>query len=179
MIIDFKYHLFTITVIFIALGIGILLGSSIIGQDGLVEEQKKIILNIGNEIESLREKNNSFKNEISTLNNKLKLHKKIEEGIFSNRFKNLISGNNYLIVTQENKELELNYFEDLGVSFTFISDINNLNELKKNKYNKIIVWNFKLDNKYLDILREKFKKNLIVSKGGEFIYLMLAFLESE
>lgn len=41
--IDIRYHVATLVAVFLALGIGILIGSTLVGDDVLVEQQKKII----------------------------------------------------------------------------------------------------------------------------------------
>ena len=41
MFMNLRYHIFTISAIFAALGIGILIGTCIIGDEGLLEEQQR------------------------------------------------------------------------------------------------------------------------------------------
>lgn len=67
MIINFRYHIFTITAIFAALGIGILIGSSIIGNEGLLEEQQRIVREISNDIDRMKDENTRLLKSISSL----------------------------------------------------------------------------------------------------------------
>ena len=54
--IDLRYHIATIIALFLALAVGILIGSSIVGDDLLVEQQKKSIDRLEEQFLSLREK---------------------------------------------------------------------------------------------------------------------------
>lgn len=61
MVIDLKYHLSTIIAIFLALGIGILIGSAMIGDDGMVREQQHLIVQIEKDLNSLRSQNSQYR----------------------------------------------------------------------------------------------------------------------
>ena len=53
--IDLRYHIATIIALFLALAVGILIGSTIVGDDLLVEQQKKSIDRLEEQFLSLRE----------------------------------------------------------------------------------------------------------------------------
>ncbi|MGI6453367.1 MAG: copper transporter [Syntrophomonadaceae bacterium] len=53
--IDLKYHITSIVAVFLALGLGILIGSTIVGNDLLVEQQQKMIDQLDKEFSALRE----------------------------------------------------------------------------------------------------------------------------
>ncbi|HHV34493.1 MAG TPA: copper transporter [Syntrophomonadaceae bacterium] len=57
MIIDIKYHIASLTAVFLALGIGILIGTSMIGSDTITKQQKNMIDGIEKEFTILREEN--------------------------------------------------------------------------------------------------------------------------
>ena len=52
--IDIRYHVATLAAIFIALGVGILIGSTLVGGDVLVEQQKKMIAQLETQFDVLR-----------------------------------------------------------------------------------------------------------------------------
>jgi len=56
-IIDIKYHIASLTAVFLALGIGILIGTSMIGSDTITKQQKNMIDGIEKEFTILREEN--------------------------------------------------------------------------------------------------------------------------
>ncbi len=64
MVIDLKYHLTTIIAIFLALGTGILVGSAMIGDDGIVREQQILIVQIEEDLKNLRSQNNQFRDKV-------------------------------------------------------------------------------------------------------------------
>ena len=57
MIFDIKYHIASLVAIFLALGIGILIGTSMIGSDAITKQQKNMIEGIEKEFTILREEN--------------------------------------------------------------------------------------------------------------------------
>jgi len=52
--IDIRYHIASIVAVFLALGLGILIGSTIVGDDLLVDQQKKVIDRLEQQFEELR-----------------------------------------------------------------------------------------------------------------------------
>lgn len=57
MIVDFKYHVASLVAVFLALGIGILIGSTMVGSDTLIEYQKQLADRLEAQLESLRQQN--------------------------------------------------------------------------------------------------------------------------
>ncbi|HZK44529.1 MAG TPA: copper transporter [Syntrophomonadaceae bacterium] len=68
--IDIKYHIASIVAVFLALGLGILIGSTIVGDELLVDQQKKILDRLENQFEMIRERevdlvlDNEYKTEL-------------------------------------------------------------------------------------------------------------------
>ncbi len=58
--IDLRYHIASIVAVFLALGLGILIGSTIVGDNLLVDQQKKMIDRLEGQFYSLREKENEL-----------------------------------------------------------------------------------------------------------------------
>jgi hypothetical protein len=61
--IDIRYHVATIVAIFLALAVGILIGSTLIGSDVLVEQQKKMISQLETQFTSLKQRENQLMTE--------------------------------------------------------------------------------------------------------------------
>lgn len=57
MIISFKYHIASLMAVFLALGIGILIGTAMLGSDTLVEQQRQLTDRLEMQIENLQKKN--------------------------------------------------------------------------------------------------------------------------
>lgn len=57
MIVDYKYHIASLVAVFLALGIGILIGSTLLGNTALVEYQKQVTNNLESQLQALRKTN--------------------------------------------------------------------------------------------------------------------------
>ncbi|HWP95891.1 MAG TPA: copper transporter [Syntrophomonadaceae bacterium] len=58
--IDLRYHITSIVAVFLALGLGVLIGSTIVGNNVLVDQQKKMIDSLDQQFYSLRERENDL-----------------------------------------------------------------------------------------------------------------------
>ncbi len=83
MFLGFKYHIFTITAIFAALGIGIVIGTSLIGDDMFIQEQERLIENIKNSVQQINKKNVNLKSDLENLKEELSYRKDMEKRILS------------------------------------------------------------------------------------------------
>ncbi len=86
MIIDMKYHVATIVGIFLALGIGIMIGG-VIGNnqslnDLINEQQAELYDRLDEHVNTLTEENNELSNEINSLQSVLELHKQYENMVY-------------------------------------------------------------------------------------------------
>ncbi len=151
MIINFRYHIFTITAIFAALGLGILIGSSIIGHEGLLEEQRHIIKNISNDINSLKKENKNLTLGISTLEQKLSKRNDLEKSLVSILLTDYMLEEQFLLIyndlNQENVNELSNYLKIMGVDFNLLdykTITKNSFSLEDSAYKEIdrfITWN--------------------------------------
>ncbi len=142
MIVNFRYHIFTITAIFAALGLGILIGSSIIGQEGLVEEQKKIINNISLDINRLKIENQDLKTGRAQLERQLLQRDQTEKDFLTLILSALLSEAEYYLIHQQIdpsllKELE-GIFTAAGVRISLASSEQEL--AWPEGISKIILW---------------------------------------
>lgn len=69
--VNHRYHLFTLMAIFFALGVGLLMGSTLVVRNTLLEEQKRLILNMEKDFQTLRQENQGLKAQTDTLLQKL------------------------------------------------------------------------------------------------------------
>lgn len=81
MIIDYKYHIASLVAVFLALGIGILIGSTMLGNDALLEYQKQVTDRLEQQLESLRETNESIQARASALEMDSNIHKQFEKEV--------------------------------------------------------------------------------------------------
>lgn len=102
MIIDLKHHIFTVTAIFAALGAGILIGTSLIGRETLLEEQEKIIEKIARDVEEVREKNASLRADVEEMEAELAHRDEMEQRLLALICKNDLLDNQYRVYTSSN-----------------------------------------------------------------------------
>ena len=62
---NLKYHIVSLVAVFCALGIGIFVGSNLVGDDILVEQQKQVVTKLEQEFNLLREQNKSTQDELT------------------------------------------------------------------------------------------------------------------
>ncbi len=149
MIINFRYHIFTITAIFAALGLGILIGSSIIGHEGLLDEQRHIIKNISNDINNLKKENKSLTLGISTLEQKLTERDNLEKSIVSLLLTDYMKEEQLILIyndlDQENINELSNYLKIMGTNFDLYDfqdfDRDSFSSEENNEFDRVITWN--------------------------------------
>ncbi|MDD2497964.1 MAG: copper transporter, partial [Desulfitobacteriaceae bacterium] len=70
--VDYKYHVITLVAIFLALGIGILIGSMMLGGDFVVEQQKNLIDRLENDFRQMRVQTSLVKNDLAAAKENIK-----------------------------------------------------------------------------------------------------------
>ncbi|MGQ9711624.1 MAG: copper transporter [Desulfotomaculales bacterium] len=65
MIIDLRYHIVSLVAVFLALGIGILVGSTVLGGDTLVKQQEELAGRLEQHLEGLRRENDALRAELN------------------------------------------------------------------------------------------------------------------
>lgn len=58
--IDLKYHIASIVAVFLALGLGVIIGSTIVGDDLLVDQQQKLIERLEEQFYTLKDRENEL-----------------------------------------------------------------------------------------------------------------------
>ncbi len=84
MIIDFKYHVASLVAVFLALGIGILVGSSFLGDnvnEAIIQQQKQIVNNLNRDFEQMRQDHKVAQEEIEAYKSALNISKQFEKQI--------------------------------------------------------------------------------------------------
>ncbi|MDO7786413.1 copper transporter [Desulforamulus aquiferis] len=81
MIIDYRYHIATLVAVFMALGIGILVGSAVIGNEAIVERQKQLADRLELQLEELRQKNEAVQARANTLELDYNIQKQFEKQV--------------------------------------------------------------------------------------------------
>jgi|GEM_PF-2138089 len=107
MLVDLRYHVITIVIIFVTLAIGILIGSSMVGNDLIINEQKHLISNLEEDFKSLRTKNKEFSKEVNYLETRLADNINFQKMIMPLVVKEQLKDQSLLVVVGNNVDSEL------------------------------------------------------------------------
>ena len=89
---DIRYHIATLIAVFLALGIGILIGSTMVGSDVLSDQQKKIIDQLEEQFELLRQKEEGLASRVEFMNGLLKHYEDFTEALVPSLVANRLEG---------------------------------------------------------------------------------------
>lgn len=156
--INMKYYIVTICAIFIALGVGILVGFNLNYDQALTKQQSEVLESFNTEFEDLKGKNKNLKSELDGLNKDLD---KIKEYVNKN-LSLLTEGvltdiNTGIIITNENND----YSEDIqnvignangNVVFNIVVKDNVNDESKLSELSKAFNKTFKTSKEVIDFL---------------------------
>lgn len=98
MIIDYKYHIASLVAVFLALGIGILIGSTLLGNSTLVDYQKQVTDRLESQLQELREENKVIEAKASTLEIDQNVNRQFEEQVMPILVAGLLNGKHYALV---------------------------------------------------------------------------------
>ena len=78
---DIRYHIATLIAVFLALGVGILVGSTVVGSDVLNDQQKKMIDQLEKQFEVLRQKEEDLTTRVEFMNGLLRHYEDFTEAL--------------------------------------------------------------------------------------------------
>ena len=103
--INMKYYIVTICAIFIALGVGILVGFNLNYDQALSKQQSEVLESFNTEFESLKDKNKNLHSQIEDLNGELDTIKEfVDKNIDALTQDVLTDKNTGIILTSENND---------------------------------------------------------------------------
>jgi len=105
MIIDLKYHIASLVAVFLALGIGILVGSAVLGEnvnDVIMKQQKQMVDDLNRNFDKIRKDNIVAKEEISAYKTALNISKQFEKQLLPSLVVNKLAGKKLAIVETSN-----------------------------------------------------------------------------
>jgi hypothetical protein len=108
MIIDLRYHIVSLVAVFLALGIGILVGGSILGVDTLASQQELIAERLENHLNELREENRAVRAELALLENEISIYAQFHKDILPLLVAGRLEGKQVAIVEINTQPLEHN-----------------------------------------------------------------------
>lgn len=98
MIIDYRYHVASLVAVFIALGIGILVGSAVLGNEVIEERQKQLADRLEVQLEELRQKNEAVQARANHLEIDNNIQKQFEKQVLPPMVTGKLTGKRLAIV---------------------------------------------------------------------------------
>lgn len=173
MIIDIKYHIASLAAVFIALGIGILIGTTMIGSDTLMKKQEALITSLQTQYAALRDENRRTAEELAALKQNSAYQLEFNRAVLPVLVREKLQGRKVAVLDLNNRKEHddlANVLREAGAevqSFTVIS----LNRLKDSSVKgQIATYLGKDSNIQLNSLLPEFARFLagaVVSGGGE------------
>jgi len=108
MIIDFRYHVASLVAIFIALGLGILIGSTLVGEDfieNLAREQKIWIGKLESDYLNLKEETEDLKVELAEKQKEVNLYQRFASEIKPYVINNKLQGKQFAVIEMDQNTL--------------------------------------------------------------------------
>lgn len=98
MIIDLKYHIASLVAVFLALGIGILIGTTMIGSDVIMKQQERLVMSLQEEFASLREENRRTAEALARLQANSTYQQEFSRMVLPVLVRNKLQGHNVAII---------------------------------------------------------------------------------
>lgn len=132
MIIDMKYHIASLAAIFIALGIGILIGTAMIGSDTLMKKQGALITSLQTQYTALRDENRRTAQELAAMKQNSAYQQEFDRAVLPVVVQEKLQGRKVAVVDLNNRKEHdnlANVLRKAGAEVQSITVIN-LNQLK-------------------------------------------------
>lgn len=168
MIIDLKYHIASIVAVFLALGIGILVGTALIGNnvnDVIVDEQNKMFEQLKADLYKMRYDNRTAKEEIAYYKSSLETDREFNRAILPLLTADKLKGKKIAIIETNNSNLHNDWIETLrnaGANIISITSIAEGFALQDHIKRKEISTKLMIDNASVSILEREIATELAV-----------------
>ncbi|HCJ78844.1 MAG TPA: copper transporter, partial [Desulfotomaculum sp.] len=123
MIINLRYHIASLVATFLALGIGILIGSIMLGNDTLVKQQQQLTRKLELQIEELRKKNEAVQAIVNNLETSNDVKEQFEKQSLPFLLAGRLSGYQVAIVEINNYRFLPEFTETLKTSGVTVSSV--------------------------------------------------------
>lgn len=119
--IDIRYHIATLVAVFLALGLGILIGNGLVNNDVISEQQSKLIDQLKQEFEDLRGQNVELTAQNNYLNKTVKQQDVFNRELMPALIKNRLAGEQVAVVVTGGEEIPTGLFNSLSLAGVRVS----------------------------------------------------------
>ncbi|MGE5422784.1 MAG: copper transporter [Ignavibacteriales bacterium] len=114
--IDIRYHIATLVAVFLALAVGILIGSTFIDSDMLVDQQKKMISQLESQFTELRQRESELTSENRFTNQVAQYYEQYSQTVSIPVIKNRLAGNSVAIIVTGGQEMPKGFVNSLSLA---------------------------------------------------------------
>jgi len=175
MIIDFRYHIASLVAIFIALALGILMGSTLVGDDfveNLAQEQKIWISRLEKDYLNLKNETENLKKELNAKETELAYYKNFLEDVKPYLVKGKLSDQKFALIELDNNlplQTMINTLEQSGGEIISSIRLNLVNgDLADFQLEKVykLIGSLIIAGEYCDEIKTLEEKGIIKSMGN-------------
>lgn len=134
---NLKYHIASLVAVFLALGIGILIGSAMLGNDALVEYQKQVTNRLEFQLESLRQKNESIEASASAMEMNLNTQREFNRKVLPVLIGGRLNNKNLAIIETNDYRYSGNLIDVLEISGANITSVTSFKNFSDSHINKL------------------------------------------
>lgn len=179
--IDLKYHIVSIVAIFIALGMGILIGSTIVGNDVMVAQQQKIISSLERQFADLREHESKLMAEDVKKSKMITQYENFAQSMLVPVVTGQLKGRNVAVIVSGNQAMPSGIINTLGLAGANLNSqamvLENIN-MKDSILRSRLIDYFALEyNTTSDVLRQQVAQSLALQVNNLADPALNVFLE--
>jgi len=179
--IDLKYHIVSIVAIFIALGMGILIGSTIVGNDVMVAQQQKIISSLERQFADLREHESKLMAEDVKKSKMITQYENFAQSMLVPVVTGQLKGRNVAVIVSGNQAMPSGIINTLGLAGANLNSqamvLENIN-MKDSILRSRLIDYFALEyNTTSDVLRQQVAQSLALQVTNRADSALNVFLE--
>ena len=157
--IDIRYHIVSIVAVFLALGMGILIGSTIVSNDVMIAQQQKIIDRLENQFSKLREHESALMAEDVKKSKMITNYENFAQSVLVPIVAHQLEGRNVALISSTNQAMPSGIINTLSLAGANINSqmvvLENIN-MKDSKLRADLIDYFALENNTTsDVLRKK------------------------
>ncbi len=179
--VDFKYHIVSIVAIFLALAMGILIGSTIVSNDVMVAQQQKIIGSLEKQFADLREHESALMAEDVKKSKMITNYENFARSILVPVVAGQLEGRNVAIVVSGIQTMPSGIINTLALAGADVGSQTMVKEninMKDSKLRAKLIDYFDLEgNTTSDVLRQKIAESLALMLASEADPALNAFLD--
>lgn len=102
MFLDFRYHIVTLVAVFLALSIGIVIGTILLGNDAIVQQQREMTDRLAVHLQEIRAENQLVQARINVLENDITIQNKFEKQVLPALVSGKLTGKTIAIIETGN-----------------------------------------------------------------------------